>query len=250
MKIVIFRVISVALAILFVFFAVVGCAKHSVDETEDLGISTEATEPNDTAYSEETSDLQETDGSQESVALEESFEPQETNEPEESVGPKETDTPGETDDSQDVYVPEEPDITDGEPSPEYTAKTGSASGNVGDEVTVSVDVIKAPDMLAMSLKISYDDDALELTSVTSGEAMSRFTYVKPSKLKSGASFMWYANDPASAIGTALELTFKIKDGASAGDYRIFVTCDGDNTFDENAKNVVIEIVDGSITVTK
>lgn len=243
MKTGIFKAMSVALAVLLVLSLVVGCGKREPEKTETSDISTDRLE------SEKTDILQESADSQDTLEPKETNGSKETNKQKETAGQKESDAPDETVGSQGAYVPEEPPVTEGLPASEYTAKIGSADGNVGDEVTVLVEMLNAPELFAMVLSISYDDNALELTAVASGEAMSEFTYVKPSRFRDGANFLWYANDPASVTGTALELTFKIKDTASAGEYKISMTCDKDNTFDGNDKSVSIKISDGSVEVT-
>ena len=130
-----------------------------------------------------------------------------------------------------------------------TIVIGNATGACGDEVEVSFDLVNSPNLYAMSLQISFDDTVLELVSATSGEAMGDFTYMSPSRLKNGANFIWYANDPASANGAVLKLTFKISDTAAVGSYALTMTCDPGNTYDENDNDVNLNFVDGCIVVT-
>ena len=131
-----------------------------------------------------------------------------------------------------------------------TVVIGKGTGVAGDEVEIAFDLVSSPALYALSLKIGYDDTALQLVSQQSGEAMEGFTYTKPSKLKNGARFMWYANDPAEADGTILKLTFKILDSAAAGEYTISMTNDMNNTYDENGADVAVAFVNGSITVVE
>lgn len=140
--------------------------------------------------------------------------------------------------------------TDGSMMEEPTIVIGSVSGVVGDEVEIAFELVNSPALYAMSLKIGYDDTALQLVSQQSGGAMEGFTYTKPSKLKNGARFMWYANDPAEADGTILKLTFKILDSAAAGEYTISMTNDMNNTYDEDGDDVAVAFVNGSITVVE
>ena len=129
-----------------------------------------------------------------------------------------------------------------------TIVIGNVSGNAGDEVVVTFDLVNSPELYAMSLKIAFDDTALTLVSAESGEAMDAFTYTNPSRLKNGSNFMWYANDPATGNGTVLKLTFKINEGTAAGTYPITMTCDPSNTYDANDNDVNLEFVYGSIVV--
>ena len=127
---------------------------------------------------------------------------------------------------------------------------GNASGSVGGEAEVVFNLVNSPKLYAMTLQIAYDDTALELISEESGEAMSGFTYTKPSSLKDGSNFMWYANDPATANGTVLKLVFKIKDSAAVGSYSVSMTCDPNNTYDADENDVELNFVDGIIVVTE
>ena len=129
-----------------------------------------------------------------------------------------------------------------------TIVISSFTGVVGDEKTITFDLINSPELYAMSLKIAFDDTALTLVSAESGEAMDAFTYTNPSRLKNGSNFMWFANDPATGNGTVLKLTFKINQGAAAGTYPITMTCDPSNTYDANDNDVNLEFVYGSIVV--
>ena len=131
-----------------------------------------------------------------------------------------------------------------------TIVIGTATGSAGDEVEIVFNLVNSPELYAMSLKIAFDDTALELVSTESGEAMDAFTYTNPSRLKNGSNFMWYANDPATANGTVLKLVFKIKDTAAVGNYSITMTCDPSNTYDADDNDVVLDFVDGSIVVTE
>jgi hypothetical protein len=130
---------------------------------------------------------------------------------------------------------------------EPTIVIGNATGSMGDEVVVTFDLLNSPELYAMSLKITFDDTALTLISTESGEAMDAFTYTKPSRLKNGANFVWYANDPATANGTVLKLVFRIND-VVADSYSITMTCDPSNTYDADDNDVNLDFVNGSITV--
>lgn len=131
---------------------------------------------------------------------------------------------------------------------DYIATMESGNGEAGDSVTVSVRLADGPELYSMGLKLSFDEDTLELVSESSGEAMSSFTYTKPSRLKSDANFIWYATDPFAVDGTVIDLVFKIKDTAEQGEYSIKMTCDPDNTFDANYNEVYIAVDDGIIIV--
>jgi len=78
--------------------------------------------------------------------------------------------------------------------------------------------------------------------------MASFVYQAPSRLKNGANFIWYANDPATADGNVLNLVFRIKDTAAVGNYSVTMTCDPSGTYDANDNDVNLDFVDGRIVV--
>ena len=127
-----------------------------------------------------------------------------------------------------------------------TIVIGNGAGAAGDEIKIAFDLFNSPELYAMSLKVQFDDAALTLISAESGEAMGDFTYTAPSRLRKGSNFMWYANDPAACNGTVLTLTFKINAGTAAGAYPITMTCDSNNTYDANDRDVNLEFVYGNI----
>ena len=133
---------------------------------------------------------------------------------------------------------------------EPTIVIGTATGSAGDEVEIVFNLVNSPELYAMSLKIAFDDTALELVSAESGESMNEFVYQAPSNLKNGANFIWYANDPAAANGTALKMVFKIKDTAAVGNYSVAMTCDPSGTYDANDNDVNLDFVGGKIVVTE
>ena len=142
-----------------------------------------------------------------------------------------------------------PPVEDEEEYTEPTVTISSESGTCGEEVTLTFRLASSPDLYALSLKLAFDDTALQLVSATNGSSMGAFTYTAPSRLKDGANFIWYANDPANANGTVLTMVFKINDTATQGNYAVSMICDPDNTFDGDGNPVDLQIVDGCITVT-
>lgn len=122
------------------------------------------------------------------------------------------------------------------------------AGKIGDEIVVTFDLINSPQLYAMSLKVAFDDTALTLVSAKSDEDMSPFIYTAPSRLINGSNFLWFANDPATANGTVLQLTFKVNEGTAAGVYPITMTCDPGNTLNAAGEAVHLDFVYGNIVV--
>ena len=130
-----------------------------------------------------------------------------------------------------------------------TFSVTDASGGPGEEVTVRCEIRENPGIIAFHLLVDYDTDALTLTEASGG-------IFKDTKLgdteKAPFSFLW-----AEAVtgtytdnGTIAELTFRIKDGASAGDHDITISYDPEDVFNYDMENVYFETEAGKITVTK
>lgn len=129
---------------------------------------------------------------------------------------------------------------------------GSVEASPGDsEVTVKVQIRNNPGILGMTLKVSYNAKAIELTNSENGAATSKLVYTKPGNYKDECVFTWYAekiNAADVADGEVLTLTFRIPDTTPIGTYPIeFSFTDGD-VFDGGLKNVSLKIENGSIQV--
>ena len=129
-----------------------------------------------------------------------------------------------------------------------TFSVTDASGKPGEEVTVRCEIKDNPGIIAFHLLVDYDTDALTLTNASGGV----FTGTDfGDTAKAPYSFLW-----ADAVsgnytdnGTIAELTFKIREGASAGDRKITLSYDPEDVFNYDMENVHFETEAGKITVS-
>ena len=120
------------------------------------------------------------------------------------------------------------------------------------EVTVDIRVINNPGIQGAVLKLSVDDKAfalkasgktgypgLNLTAPGSGVKGSPYTFMLDGGELSGAD---------KADGTLFSVTFKIKNGADAGEYTLGLSCDKGAIFDEKLNDLKVVFENGTITV--
>ena len=134
------------------------------------------------------------------------------------------------------------------PSNDPTIVISDVAGSVGDEIEVTFTMTNCPELYSMRFSLSFDDEVLTLISTTSGDSMSAFTYQKPSQLKSGCAFMWYANDLTDGNGIVLKLVFRISENAQPGAYQLTLTCDSSNTYGDG-DDLMIESKGGRVYVS-
>ncbi len=113
-----------------------------------------------------------------------------------------------------------------------------AKAAAGETVTVDIVLDKNVGFTYLKLGLVYDADALELVSVTNGTIVNSLTQ--------GKSYIWSVAEDATATGVLATLTFKVKDGTSAGNYAVTVTCT--ECCNEREQDVAVGITGGTVTV--
>ena len=124
----------------------------------------------------------------------------------------------------------------------------------GDTVDVDITFANNPGIMGATLTISYDDEALTLTSVKDGGILGAQSH-KP-ELKSPYTLAW-SDDTATvnntSNGIAATLTFKLSERAVRGQsYPISVSYDYDNydIYDVDLNRVKFTLVNGSIMTSE
>ncbi len=117
------------------------------------------------------------------------------------------------------------------------------------EAVVKVSAINNPGLLALLLKINYDESALTLKKVENGSTMTEYTFTGPKNLKSGCNVAWNIIEvPENVIdGEVAVLHFDINSHTKKGSYEISVSC-YDGAFDEEYEAVKFNIINGFIIV--
>ena len=129
-----------------------------------------------------------------------------------------------------------------------------ASGKAGEEVTISLVNKTAINLVSASVKFDYDTTALQLVSYTDTKNFPGGNDMPT--MEAGFKWFTWAND-SSTVDIALPaetvmgtLTFKILDGAAAGDYTVTPSVPFDSTYDVGLDNLDITCTAGTITVAK
>ncbi len=134
---------------------------------------------------------------------------------------------------------------------EPTFVVQSVTADAGDTVTVAINVKNNPGILAMTLSLTYDDSALDLTNASNGNALSMLTMTSSKTLSSGCKFAWDGveiTEDDITDGEILVLTFVVSDNASSGSYDIVISYNEGDIYDNDINILSFDIENGSITV--
>ena len=132
----------------------------------------------------------------------------------------------------------------GEPAFELSEVTGDP----GDEVSVSLNVLSNPGITALSVQIAFSADDLELVSISNAGLFE--DKISSSKITSNPiTISWYASDSGDKTdsGELAVITFRIKEGAKSS--TLTLSYDEDNVFDSNYDNVYFKTSNGCVKVS-
>lgn len=118
-----------------------------------------------------------------------------------------------------------------------------------EEFTVNVVIEDNPGIIAMSLKIGYDSDVLELLSATAQD-YSELSFGSISTNPFVVSWEDVLSGNNSTSGTFVQLTFKVKSSVAVSSTQITVSYDDDNVFNADFDNVFFEIQTGEIGIIR
>lgn len=139
------------------------------------------------------------------------------------------------------------------PEKEYEKPTivvESKSAEVGETITVSINVYNNPGVAGALLCLHYSE-GLNLRMVENGSAFAFLDYTGPGSLEDFCRFSWDSErGMATQNGVMLTLTFTIDSTVKSGE-KLTVSCSyrtGD-IYDENLDDVEFEMLPGCILVT-
>lgn len=123
----------------------------------------------------------------------------------------------------------------------------------GKTVAVNITIKNNPGILAMTLKLTYDETIATLVSVENGEAMSDMSFAPPvgDALKSGCQLSWDAEtvDPDSVRdGVIATLTFRIAEDAEFNQAMTVGITSVGSIIDDEINPIVAEMVAGTLKV--
>ena len=131
---------------------------------------------------------------------------------------------------------------------------GKAAAERGAEIEVPLSIQNNPGLVALSLQINYDTEALELIGVADSALFQTADFVPGGDLKASpfkaAWFNGAVKKDYSNNGELGVLHFRVKNEAITKIYSIQLFVDSKNTFDINLNSKELKTVDGSIEVIK
>ena len=132
---------------------------------------------------------------------------------------------------------------------EPTFFVSSATAAAGDTVAVTVQVLNNPGVTSMLMKIAFDDDALDLVSMTYNSEIGGMV-VEPQFPTSPITAYW-AHGTKNVTGDWIFVTleFNVSSTAAVGDYDITLTYDPKDVYNVDDVDVDFNIVNGRITVS-
>ena len=131
-------------------------------------------------------------------------------------------------------------------APEETIlKASSASGKVGDIVTINVSIENNPGILGSVLEVTYDDAVLEVLSAEAGNVSSSGLFFANTEEPGKVKMSWLPNAGVYSNGSMMEIEFKIKETAE-GSTSISVQDNG--TADLRMKLISTKTVDGTVSI--
>ncbi len=142
-----------------------------------------------------------------------------------------------------IIVLESPII---EGAPTITVETTEAKAGETFDVTLTIE--ENTGIAGMVLKMQYSD-ALTLTNISTGDALSGLTFTAPGKLSSKILNLTFdGQDADKTNGTFLVFTFTVNENAEAGDYPITVTYNKGDVYDDNLEDISLNIFNGGVTI--
>lgn len=126
-----------------------------------------------------------------------------------------------------------------------------ASGQAGEEISVTVSMENNPGIIAAGLWIAYDSNRLELIRVEDSGLLNEPTF-SDSCSKNPYFVSWndaLAPENTYDNGVLATMTFKIKEDCPSGASLLDLTYRSGDVFDWDLKDVTFQTVAGTITVT-
>lgn len=125
----------------------------------------------------------------------------------------------------------------------------STNEKAGEEVEIKINIENNPGITALRLVIGYDEDALEMTGFSFGDALASMNKGTSEYYGSDYSFSMYsATADLTDCGTLAIVKFKVKDDAENGEYPITISYDSDDIFNLDGDCVDFDIEIGAVLI--
>ena len=120
----------------------------------------------------------------------------------------------------------------------------------GKAVTVRLDLSANKGISNMRLQLSYPA-GFTLENIQKGDALSTLFFTPPGKLTANpVNFVWDGTDADTSEGCILELTFRVADTVSPGDYKIHMSYQKGDVLDNDLEDIDLTLQDGAVTVAQ
>ena len=145
--------------------------------------------------------------------------------------------------------------TDPEPDPdpiitEPTIVVSSATASVGaTNVEITVALKNNPGVTSMLMQIEFDDNALDLVSMTYNSAIGGTGIPLQSNASPIKAYWAEGFNNVTGDWVFVTLKFNVSSSATAGDYNVTVTYNADDIFNADETNVDFDVINGKITVS-
>ena len=143
-------------------------------------------------------------------------------------------------------------FTEPEPQPPVESSGTIAIQSVrvqpGKAVTVRLDLSANKGISNMRLQLSYPA-GFTLENIQKGDALSTLFFTPPGKLTANpVNFVWDGTDADTSEGCILELTFRVADTVSPGDYKIHMSYQKGDVLDNDLEDIDLTLQDVDVTV--
>ncbi len=125
----------------------------------------------------------------------------------------------------------------------------------GDTIDVKIDVVNNPGWKSLKFNLEYDNDYFTVSSVQYNSAILTASDVLwhrigDDKITINCFDTSSYNSVWTDEGTYITITFDVALNVQDGEYPISITYDNDDVFDENASNIVLDIINARIEIDK
>lgn len=140
-------------------------------------------------------------------------------------------------------------VTPDEPEKNNPVVTVAAvTAEAGENVEVPIVLSGNTGICGATLSVTYDE-ALTLTGIVKGDALSSLTMTKPGNMSANPfRLVWDGTDNDTTNGTLAVLTFTAP--AEAGTYDVTVSYEEGDVLDSELNSVILNITNGTIEVTE
>ena len=145
-------------------------------------------------------------------------------------------------------VPEKPSTPD-LPADAPTFAVDNVTARRGETFTVAIRTQRNSGIVSLKLSVSYDSSVLELVSIEEKD-FANLTFSPLTNNPFVINWVDAIHPNNTTDGAVALVTFRVKDGASAGKYDITLTYDPEDIYDQNFDNVGFRVENGSVTVTQ